>query len=703
MLKKLIMWAFLCATAPFAFSQNTIDSHSTTIDTADYSIPQQFLNEVVVKASPVINNNNRKVIRPSKETLRTATGGIDLLRKLQLSLITVNPLTNSIEVAGGGDVVLCINGIESTSAQIAAIKPQEIQRIEYHDKPGIRYAGATVVIDYITSRHDYGGNLYIDAFEAYARGRWASIDQIAGQYNHGNSIWTANVNYFGQQKDKWVRDYDEVWYYPDATVKKHENGIPVTVSQHGLESAINYNNLHASGNILNIRLGFNMNNVPNEEEGDRKALLQTSILEDPIFVAEHTERKSITPNLGIYYHYKLSENRSLLLDARTSYMHSQLFHEYHENGNIESDLVTGNRYAAKLLGMYEYRNGSRVLNIAVSNNNSFFNNTYFQDQNINVNVVQSETAIMGEYSTRFGNWGAMGNMKIAYRHLGQQYKNLNKIFISPEINLSYRLSTKFFFRYTVSLDYKMPAAAEISNVRQSIQLGMIRRGNPELQPFRLINQSIDASYKNSLIDIDARIEYRNENKPIMESVRYENAVFVKTFSNQRSFQRLILGSSVTLRPWKDHLSIMAAPRLARYFSHGLEYRHCHNIFRVGLSVDFSYNEWLVYGNIMSGPANYMYGEEIIEEKDMNQIMIGYKRNNWSLHLGVFNAFMRNYWMTTRNMSSLAPYTSMAHSGRSSSYIAVKFSLSLNFGQQGRETVMHENDIDNDSGILTGTK
>ena len=184
--------------------------------------------------------------------------------------------------------------------------------------------------------------------------------------------------------------------------------------------------------------------------------------------------------------------------------------------------------------------------------------------------------------------------------------------------------------------------------------------------------------------------------------KFEEGQFVRTYFNQRSFQRLMFGGNISVQPWKEHLSITASPMLTRYINHGIDYSHCHNIFRVGLSVDFSYGNWLAYGNIMSGPANYMYGEEIIEEKDMNEIMVGYKRDKWSIHAGVFNAFI-NYWMESRNLSALAPYTSKAHNRGSSIYFAVKFNLMLDFGRKCREIDIHPNDIDRDSGIMTGTK
>ena len=141
MLRNIFMWAFLCTTAAFVCSQEI-----STPDSIEYSIPTHLLDEVVVKASSTINKTDGKIIRPNKEMLRTSSDGIDLLRKLQLSRITVNPQTNSIDVVSGGDIILCINGVESTSAQVMAISPRDILRIEYHDSPGINFCSTKLRI-----------------------------------------------------------------------------------------------------------------------------------------------------------------------------------------------------------------------------------------------------------------------------------------------------------------------------------------------------------------------------------------------------------------------------------------------------------------------------------------------------------------------------------------------------------------------------
>lgn len=136
----------------------------------------------------------------------------------------------------------------------------------------------------------------LEEFEAFASGRYASIDHFAWQYNKGRSIWNVTAGFMGQQKDKWIRDYEETWNYPETTVGRNEKGLPVKVGENGFESVVNYNYFHPSGDIFNLRLGVDFTDIPNKEQGDRHALLETSETELPIIVTEHTEEHSIKPN-----------------------------------------------------------------------------------------------------------------------------------------------------------------------------------------------------------------------------------------------------------------------------------------------------------------------------------------------------------------------------------------------------------------------
>lgn len=88
---------------------------------------------------------------------KAASNGVSLLRNLQLSRILINPIDNSITIPGGDNVQLRINGVEVTQAEIIAIRPTDVIRIEYIDNPGARYGNAGAVLNYIVKEENQEG------------------------------------------------------------------------------------------------------------------------------------------------------------------------------------------------------------------------------------------------------------------------------------------------------------------------------------------------------------------------------------------------------------------------------------------------------------------------------------------------------------------------------------------------------------------
>ena len=117
------------------------------------------LNEITIQARSVITKADRKIILPSEEQIKMSTDGIDLMRKMQLPRIMVDPISGEVNMSGNGEIQLRINGVQVTNAEIASIPTADIIRIEYHDDPGVRYGNADVVIDYITRNNESGGNI----------------------------------------------------------------------------------------------------------------------------------------------------------------------------------------------------------------------------------------------------------------------------------------------------------------------------------------------------------------------------------------------------------------------------------------------------------------------------------------------------------------------------------------------------------------
>lgn len=95
--------------------QVIMQADSTFVTSSSFS-----LDEVTITAKSVINKGDKLSILPSGTQKKTATDGVDLLNKMQLSRIMVDVMSGEITTSGNGEVQLRINGILVTYPEIAA-------------------------------------------------------------------------------------------------------------------------------------------------------------------------------------------------------------------------------------------------------------------------------------------------------------------------------------------------------------------------------------------------------------------------------------------------------------------------------------------------------------------------------------------------------------------------------------------------------
>ena len=103
------------------------------------------LGEVVVESQAIIQKVDRQILLPSKEQMQASSDGVSLLQNLQIPRIVISPIDNSVKTLSDESVQLRINGVEASTADVKAINPKDIIRVEYHDQPGVRYNGAAAV------------------------------------------------------------------------------------------------------------------------------------------------------------------------------------------------------------------------------------------------------------------------------------------------------------------------------------------------------------------------------------------------------------------------------------------------------------------------------------------------------------------------------------------------------------------------------
>ncbi len=104
------------------------------------------LEEVTVKASPVIRKADRDVYMPSAVTKEKSAGGLSLLNNMQLPGVGINDYKKTISV-NGVTPELRINNRRTTIDKVMALDASNISRVELITNPGARYGNAPAVIN----------------------------------------------------------------------------------------------------------------------------------------------------------------------------------------------------------------------------------------------------------------------------------------------------------------------------------------------------------------------------------------------------------------------------------------------------------------------------------------------------------------------------------------------------------------------------
>ncbi len=662
------------------------------------------LKEVAIQARSIIVKDDKRLILPSEEQVKMSTDGADLIRKMQLPRIMVDPISGEINMSGNGILQLRINGVQVTNAEVASINPADILRIEYHDDPGARYGNADAVIDYITRRKESGGNINGSLFNSIGGKKTSADDRISLKYNYGKSEFSANAMYI-QRKQDWTREYDEKLVFPDHELHRIETGEPTPFNKKVFNSSLNYSLMEKDNYFFNAQLRYTLNDFPNSYE-DRKSKLYISGSDIPLSIFDHTVEKSHLPALDFYFQRNLKHNQQLIFNVVGTYIDTDSRRIYQESldNNMETDIfshIDGSKYSLIAEGIYERKIGQSKITGGIKHLQSYTNNKYSGTTTDNVSLRQAESSVYAEYQSRSGKWGYMVNLTGTRIYYSQTNKYTEKYSLQPSVRLTFDPNDDLHFRYRINLRTNTPSLAAMNNIEQTIDTWQIRRGNPDLKAFNTLSQSFTTGYSKGIFEVDLVIGYEHEYKPIMESVIYENGLFIRTYENQQSFQNLSGEATFKVKPWKNHLSLSVIPRINRFISKGNSYLHTYTMPEVRVNIDFSYSNWLANFTTITPPRS-MYGEQLMKSDQMYTIMAGYKQPNWSIVAGVLNPFTGEYKTHNKNWSIINPVTSKIHTTNNKSFL-VKLSFNLNYGKQFKGRRKEINNTDAESGIMQGVK
>ena len=662
----------------------------------------EMLDEVVVQGEKIVQKVDRQLIMPTSAQKKASTNGVSLLQHLQLPGLTINAIEKSITTNYGESVQLRINGVEVTQAEVIAIRPEDVIRVEYHEQAGLRYGGVPAVVDYIVRRRESGGNVSADLTNAVSPLGFGNY-QMSGKYHRGKSSFTALMQW-SRRDLEWNRENEETFYFPDKTITNRETvASPNNVKYDYITTSLNYNYTNGEKSMLNIAFRNNTQDIPHGFT-DRNSILHQ---EDKEYEVKDRESvKTVIPSLDVYYQMNLKNGQHLYFDVVGTYLGSdnQRTYSMTERGQTPVEIYSktqGDKYSIIGEAIYERPLGGGKFTTGLKHNQATMDNEYDGDEKIKVSMNTAETSFFSEYQSKVGMLNytlGIGVLRTFYR---QGEASQEKYFFRPTLNLSYSLG-KVYLRYNASLSGYAPSLSALSNVEQAMDAYQVRRGNPNLNSVTYFTNRISASYRNKWMNLDLSTRYSYDDKPIMEETIYEDGKFVRTYDNQRGLHRLMLQASLQLRPFNESLSINFTPYLNRYISQGNAYLHTHSNWGFRGSIVGMYKHWVFMAD-MNTSYHDLEGETITKGEAIHSIALGYNKEKWALQMMVMNPFTRDYHQGRENVSKLAPSRQLAFSRDLCPMFMLNVSFNLSFGKQKQMASKRIDNSDTDAGILSGTK
>ena len=697
------------------------------------------LGEVVVESQAVIQKVDRQILLPSKEQTQASSDGVSLLQNLQIPRIVISPIDNSVKTLSDESVQLRINGVEASTADVKAINPKDIIRIEYHDQPGVRYNGAAAVVDYIVKHRDTGGSLMLAGTNGLTLPGIGNY-YLAGKVHFGKSSIQAVATY-APYDIYWTRTNNETYHFSTGKIENNEVGEPTRYKTYPVNVSLNYNWTNGDKNMLNIRLRDNMAYTPYGPSDRDSRLYQPT---DSFEIHDHDKSSSQSPSLDIYYQHNLPHKQHLYFDVVGTYINThsdRRFRQVHLSPNSAStscvspdgtytrtcsrflqtplrgsastdttdviSRVKGDKWSLIGEAIYEKEWENIMLTVGARHNQQWVKNTYWGNTAATVNMTTAETYAFAEMRHRVDKFSYVVGIGVMHTLIDQAGQKQSTWIARPQLTMSYDFGKGWFWKYKGYVSGYQPSLSQLSDITQQIDKYQMRRGNPNLRSVMYVSNEMELSWQSKHVNLNLWANYSYDHKPIMEETFEEiidgSPYAIRMYDNQRGYHKLQVTPSVQVKLLDNKLMFNVTPFVKYMVSQGNNYSHEHVNYGVRGGIFYLLKGWRFYADVVTAQHN-LWGETLTLGELTHDIGINYNSEHFGFGIMMVNPFSPHSSTTvTKDLSALAPTANTAVMHNYRQVLMLNFNFNLDFGTKHREGWQRLNNEDTENGILSGAK
>lgn len=680
-MKRFITFSLLLSTATITFAQDV--DKSITLD------------EVTVRASKVVNKPDGMVIYSTDSQRQASTNGYSFLEKLTLPNLRVDNINHTISaIDNRGGVQLRINGIIVDKPKMTALDPKDILRIDFIDKPGVRYGESLAyVINIITRRNDSGYSVGTDITSAITT---IQGDGMAyGKWNKGKSEWSVSYDINGG-KSKGSKILQTANYtLTDGSIYTIERNDVETLRKYISHNAkLTYNWADSTATVFQTSLSGALNKTP-----DNYSIKEIIDGNHSYKATSRDGSKDLSPVLDIYFFRQLTPKQSITANAVGTFISTKT-NSFYDEGTPYIYNVDGK--SASLLSEMIYENRLKPFTLSAGLNYRYKHtrNDYTGDASARTKMNDNKLYAFGEIKGSIKQFQYALGTGVSYIHYTQNEHTYNFWTYRPKLTLTYNPSNELQMSYTFQMQERTSRIAMTSDAAIRTNSMEWTVGNPDLKPSRDMEHRLQVSYNTNRLQSFIEGYYKQCRRPNMAHYeRTDDNRFIYTQINQKEIDVLDITAYAGYWLLPEKLQVAANGGMYRCFNFGYDYTHCYTSwFYVG-SITAYLGKFYLRGYIDNG-TRFLEGESKGYNGAYSALQASYNLKNWQFSLTWTNPICSNYKSFENELLNRNLYKhSIGYSKDSGNCISLNIVWRLSGGRSHQSAEKRINLKDTDNGII----
>ena len=605
------------------------------------TIPTQQLHEIVIEAPKVVRMADKDVYHPSESALKASKNGMQLLGNLMIPSLSVNDALDSVKAAGE-TVQIRINGKQATISQVRALLPETVKRVEWIDNPGMRYNGASYVLNLVVVNPTFGGSLMASAQPALSTAWGRCFADL--KFNIGRSQWTVGGNYKLTNKMKGHRDYTETFTFADGTSLTRDE-IPQggSLDNTWANAWTSYSYIKPDTTVLIIDFNLSQNI---REKTTYEGLMKLSDGSDDILLTDTKGSKGSDPRISAYWQQNFQNRQMLAVNFSSSFYAGRSFSDYIEqrpdSPELLNDISTSIRdrnQAYSVEANYVKRWDKSNLTVGASYVAKLNRSEYENFDGQVFHQRQDGVYFFAEYFRRFGKWSATAGMgahytRFLFKESGKGQDGWNP---RPQATVTYSLNDRHQFRLNFTSWQSAPSLEETNVVPQQLDGFQWRVGNQNLKTSS--SYMLTFRYGFSIPRADGSFGIRAFTSPnaITPLLRWDGDRLLTTYENSQGLRNLTVFLAPQVEVIPDWLTASGYLEFRMEDMKGSGYKLTNNQWCGNASVRLSHWGFTLSGEYERARRS-LWGEKISWGEDVTFIDLSYDWKKWQFSAGVIMPF-----------------------------------------------------------------